>query len=581
MKYSDIPGAQTIVAYCQAYGIKNIVISPGSRNAPLTLGFTKNTFFNCYSIVDERCAAFFALGMSNQLQEPTALVCTSGSAVLNYYPAVAEAFYGHVPLVVISADRPQYKIDIGDGQTIRQENILEKHIGYSANLKQDVCHASEVIDRLATDLRSDTQEAVQQFNSQEIRKALTVAISQKLPVHINAPFEEPLYGTVKGTSIEIPEMDFYPKKNETYLSELLSLWHHTKRKMVLVGVNRPEAVEQKHIERLGEDESVVVLTETTSNLHHEHFFASIDSIIAPIEMQQNREEIFERLRPELLLTFGGMIVSKKIKAFLRRHRPKYHYHIGYEQHNDTFFSLTQRLEMVPQDFFEEVFKNTKPLKSSFRNNWSKFKIHYHQKRPEYLKQVPFSDFSVFSAIVESIPGQYQAHFANSSAIRYSQLFDIHPSVKMYCNRGTSGIEGSTSTAVGASIHNGSPTLLVTGDLGFFYDGNALWNNYIRPDFRIIVVNNSGGGIFRILPGAENTEEFATYFETRHSLTAQQTCDLYGFEYIRANGPDELSKALKQFYKESNEPKLLEVFTPTELNDKILLAYFDFLSSKQL
>ena len=133
--YSDIPSAQTLVLYFQSVGIKNIVISPGSRNAPLTLSFTKNPFFKCFSIVDERCAGFFALGMAQQLNEPVAVVCTSGSALLNYYPAVAEAFYSDIPLIVVSADRPNHKIDIGDGQTIRQDNVFKRHIGYSANLK--------------------------------------------------------------------------------------------------------------------------------------------------------------------------------------------------------------------------------------------------------------------------------------------------------------------------------------------------------------------------------------------------------------------------------------------------------------
>lgn len=579
MNYSKIPSAQTVVAYCKAFGIKNIVISPGSRNAPLILGFNGDDFFECYSIVDERCAGFFAMGMAQQLDEPVALVCTSGSALLNYYPAVAEAFYSQIPLVVISADRPAYKVDIGDGQTIRQENVLERHIGYSANLRQDVSHAVDTLERLAPRLLTDSQQSIQQFNAEELQNALAVAVLKRLPVHINVPFEEPLYETVDQQTIVTVTADFEQERTKTDFSELLEIWQRTKRKLVLVGTNPPQNIEQKYLDRLGEDTSVAVLTETTSNLHHKHFFPSIDSIIAPIEKAPNSDEVFESLKPELLVTFGGLVVSKKIKAFLRKYRPKYHYHIGQNRANDTFFTLTGHCEASPEDFLKALSKGDSVLESDYRDTWEVFKNRYENGRREYLEQIPFCDFQAFSTVIETIPAAYQVHFANSSTIRYSQLFDLHPSLKVFCNRGTSGIEGSTSTAIGASVYAASPTLLVTGDLSFFYDSNALWNNYIKHDFRIIVVNNSGGGIFRILPGAENTEQFATYFETRHELTAQQLCKMFNFEYARANDGESLAQQLGLFYETSDRPKLLEIFTPVQLNDKILLGYFEFLAKR--
>ena len=205
MKYSSIPAAQTVVAHCKAKGIQNIVISPGSRNAPLTIGFTEDSFFKCFSIVDERCAAFFALGIAQQLREPVAVVCTSGSALLNYYPAVSEAFYSDIPLVVISADRPIYKIDVGDGQTIRQDNVFDRHIGYAANLKQDVTHASDRIKRYApeyiTGSLADAQKEIQAYNDSELNKAFEITLTTGLPVHINIRFEEPLYDTLVEPSV--------------------------------------------------------------------------------------------------------------------------------------------------------------------------------------------------------------------------------------------------------------------------------------------------------------------------------------------------------------------------------------------
>jgi 2-succinyl-5-enolpyruvyl-6-hydroxy-3-cyclohexene-1-carboxylate synthase len=179
--------------------------------------------------------------------------------------------------------------------------------------------------------------------------------------------------------------------------------------------------------------------------------------------------------------------------------------------------------------------------------------------------------------MQSIPNNYLLQLANSSTIRYTQLFDMNPTLRVYCNRGTSGIDGSTSTAIGASVVSETPTLFITGDLSFFYDSNALWNNSIKNNFRIIVINNKGGGIFRILPGKENTDVFETYFETRHNLNAEHLCKMFGFEYRKANSTEVLEEALSDFYRESSRPRLLEITTPALINDKILIDYFRFIS----
>ncbi|HKL89850.1 MAG TPA: 2-succinyl-5-enolpyruvyl-6-hydroxy-3-cyclohexene-1-carboxylic-acid synthase [Allomuricauda sp.] len=580
MMYSDIPAAQTLVLYFKSRGVKNIVISPGSRNAPLTISFTKNSFFNCFSIVDERCAAFFAMGMAQHLQEPVAVLCSSGSAMLNFYPAVAEAFYSDIPLIVISADRPGYRIDIGDGQTIRQENVLEKHIGYSANLKQDVSHANQTISKYGKSLLNESQEEIQKYNEGEIVKALSVVFDEKYPVHINVPFEEPLYGRVAKPSVQIEDVGPSVTKDaseEEDWDELGQIWKDSPRKMVLVGVNQPNAMKSEVLESLAKDPNTVLFTETTSNLHHPEFFESIDSIIAPIEKSKNKDELFKKLQPELLVTFGGLIVSKKIKAFLREYQPKQHWHIDSKKANDTFYCLTKHIRTNPNQFFKKVFFQKIEASSDFKTFWEKKKDNYEAKRDAYLKEIPFSDFSAFDQIIKNIPKGYQVHLANSSTVRYAQLFPMDKSLKVFCNRGTSGIDGTTSTAVGSSIFSDESTLLLTGDLSFFYDSNALWNKYMRPDFRIVLINNSGGGIFRILPGKEDTEEFETFFETSHELSAKHLSDMYGFEHITAKNEAELEASLQDFYMDSNKPKILEVATPRVLNNKILLGYFDFIS----
>ncbi|MBT8239496.1 MAG: 2-succinyl-5-enolpyruvyl-6-hydroxy-3-cyclohexene-1-carboxylic-acid synthase [Croceitalea sp.] len=578
MKYSAIPSAQTVMLYCQSRGIKNIVISPGSRNAPLTISFTENPFFNCFSIVDERSAAFFALGVALQQKTPTVLVCTSGSALLNYYPAIAEAFYSDVPLIVISADRPSYKIDVGDGQTIRQDHVFDRHIGYSANLKLDVCHHPDTIRKFAPQLLEETQGEVQNFNESQILKAFNKALLQRQPVHINIPFEEPLYDTDTkcSLSISIPENEMNVEEVIDYES-LANQWNGAKRKMILVGVNHPNEIAQEHLDHLANDPSVVVFTETTSNLHHSNFFPSIDSIIFPIEKSNQKVEKSKELQPDILLTFGGMIVSKKIKAYLREYSPKQHWHIDPIKAFDTYFCLDKHFKMKPNIFLEHFLPKTISTSSTYQLGWQEVKANYKSKRTAYIHKAPFSDYTVFDKVLKGIPEAYQVHLANSSTVRYAQLFDMHPSLKVYCNRGTSGIDGSSSTALGAAFFETEPTLLITGDLSFFYDCNAYWNTYVKSNFRIILINNSGGGIFRILPGANDSENFETYFETAHFRNAENICEQFGIDYTLATNEAQLAAALINFYGQGPKPKLLEVQTPRKLNNKILLGYFDFIS----
>ncbi|PRX55176.1 2-succinyl-5-enolpyruvyl-6-hydroxy-3-cyclohexene-1-carboxylate synthase [Flagellimonas meridianipacifica] len=575
--YSEIPSAQLLVLSFKAKGIKNIVISPGSRNAPLTLGFSKNPFFKCFSIVDERCAAFFALGMARQLQEPVAVVCTSGSALLNYYPAVAEAFYSEIPLIVVSADRPPYKIDVGDGQTIQQSHAFGKHIGYEANLKLDVSHSTETIKEFDESLLSHSQQEIEVYNKKEIISALQLVSSENLPVHINIPFEEPLYGQTEEPEIkvtgDIRTEDSNPANYD--LEEYSNIWSTSPRKMVLIGVQQPDVLSKSVLDKLALDSTTLVFTETTSNIHDSRFFASIDSIIAPIEKSAARDELFEALRPDVLITLGGLIVSKKIKAFLRKYKPKHHWHVGKNKAYDTFFCLSSHVRTEPNTFLNNLPHWEQ--KEGFRLRWDEVKNHYQNRREAYLEKIGFSDFWAFNEIQGSIPDSYQVHLANSSTVRYSQLFPMNETLSVFCNRGTSGIDGSTSTAVGASIYYPEPTVLITGDLSFFYDSNGLWFDNLRSDFRIILINNGGGGIFRILPGSEQTDEFSSYFETVHSLNANNLAMMYGLDYANVSNKQDLKNELESFYISSDTPKILEVFTPRLQNDKILLDYFDFIS----
>lgn len=547
IQYPKIPLAQSVLRICLAEGLTDIVISPGSRNAPLTIGFAGHPDFRCFSIADERCAAFFAIGRAQQLGKPVAVVCTSGSALLNYYPAFAEAFYSEIPLVVISADRPHDKIDIGDGQTIRQENVFANHSLYNANLTED---ASVENDRLITE-------------------AIRTAVLKKGPVHLNVPFEEPLYETVSEWTVVPTVFDREAAvRPEPELDYFTAQWNTAHRKLVLAGSNAPGALQQEAIDFIASDPSVVVMTETISNLHHPHFITDIDVFITPFG-----EAEFEAFRPDILLTFGGMVISKRVKAWLRKYPPRQHWHVDTLRAYDTFGVLSHHLVMTPADFFSVMAGNVTRLESDYQTRALSLSQYRDRKRTDFMENVSYSDLKVYKTVYKAIPSQSILHISNSAAIRYSQLFASPSGVAIFCNRGTSGIDGSTSTAIGAATAAGQRVTLVTGDIGFFYDSNALWNQYIPKDFRIILVNNGGGGIFRILPGHSETPLFHTYFETAHTLTARHLAAMYGFGYRAACNDASLDEAMEGFFDDAGQPQLLEVFTPSQENDKVLSAFF--------
>ena len=544
--------AQLAVECCVAYQVTHVVISPGSRNAPLIISFTHHPEIETYSIVDERCAAFFALGIAQQTKKPVAVVCTSGSALLNYYPAVAEAFYSKIPLVVISADRPKHLIDIGDGQTIRQEYVFKNHSLYNANLIEGRQYSDE--------------------NTHQITTALKRAIEESGPIHINIPFDEPLYETTDKLSIKkafVAEISKSSRKVYDY-QKYASLWNHSKKKLILIGTHFPNKKLQAQLSVLAKDESVLVFTETTSNVHHPTFINSIDKLIFPLTDKE-----FEALQPEILVTIGGMIVSKKIKQFLRKYSPKEHWHVDAYTSLDTYHCLSQHFKIEDTLFFDELLKMTKPVASHYQKKALTLKQHRKEKHNQFLSTTKFSDLKVFDIILKNIPSHIHLQISNSSIIRYAQLFDIDATLKVFCNRGTSGIDGSTSTAIGAAQAIDDATVFITGDISFFYDGNALWNRYIKNNFRIILINNSGGGIFRFIPGPSSTNAL-NYFETPHHLTARQVCKMHHFEYSSVKNEDELTNAFKNFYERSDAPRLLEIFTPSAINESTLKEYFNYL-----
>ena len=559
MNFSKNILAQSITDLCFKKNIKNIVISPGSRNAPLTLGFNLHPYFKTYSLVDERAAAFFALGIAQQVKFPVVLVCTSGSALLNYYPAISEAYYSNIPLVILSADRPERLLNIGDGQTINQKNVFDKNIGYSENLNQNDNYYLNLFG-----LRDNNQD--------KINKALNFSIEKQTPVHINIPFSEPLYEITNSLSVNtINKLPGLNNQNIKNISSFRNKWQNSIKKIILIGVSSPDILCKKSIDLLASDSSLLVLTENTSNVYHPSFCNKIDQLIAPLTNKELKE-----FRPEILITIGGMIISKKIKAIFRDNKPKEHWHIGIHDANDTFFCLTKHFKTIPNNIISKLYENFNDNGTDYHNKWDLIISKRSEKHKKYLSKLIYCDFKVFDYVLKSIPSNSMLQVSNSSAIRYTQLFDIDSSINVFCNRGTSGIDGSTSTAIGAaSVFKGN-TVFITGDLSFFYDSNALWNNFIPTSFRIILINNKGGGIFKILTKDNNTELFKKFFETKHDLYAKDLCNMYGFEYFMSDDEDKLKNVLNDFYNQSEKPRLLEVITDNDYNQDYLLNYFDYI-----
>lgn len=547
---------QTAILAAKAFksiGGELVVVSPGSRNAPLIQSFS-NEDLELISIVDERSAGFIALGIAIATRRSVGLCCTSGSALLNYAPALAEAYYLGVPLVVFSADRPEHLIDQGVGQTIRQQNVYQ-------NFQKAFLHLPH----------SDSSDEVEKL-LQKIVQTLSFGLEgDKGPVHINFPFDEPLYNKSESETIGLKNIATVKGNLPVNTpKELINEINSEKRVLILTGVLPREDKLVELAKQLSQRANVVFLKEHTSNLKVENAVATIDRVL---------ELANDNHKPEVVVTLGEQIISKRIKSFISNSNCV-HWHVsegGIER--NTFGKIRGAVNGSATDFLESLLKQiTLKSSSKFSEYWSEIDTIAQKRHAEFIPDIPYSDFMVFKKIQESLPFNYHIQSANSSVVRYFQLFKELNSKYFHANRGTSGIDGSTSTAVGYCYAANEPTLLVTGDLSFMYDSNGLWNNIKSPLLRIIVINNSGGGIFRIIPGPQTVKGFEEYFEAQHQTSFEGICKTMGVDYECADSEKELDSALDSFFEISTVTKVLEVKTPTTENDKVLKSYFKYIKT---
>lgn len=552
---------QLVVDACLKGGITHIVLSPGSRNAPLSIAFDEHPGFTTFVVPDERAAAFYALGMAQQLQRPVAITCTSGSAPLNYFPAIAEAYYQCIPLVVLTADRPKEWVDQGDGQTIVQENVFGSHVLSAVQL--NTIHT----DQHRWLFERQCAETIQRANGK-----------RQGPVHLNIPFNEPLYQTTEEPAtirqwIRLAEGETILTRDEAQF--VTEQWNRAQRRMIIVGQMPRNPRLQKALAELANDPSVAILVEHTSNLQDNRFVHCIDRSLNRIQ-----PEAVADYSPDLIIMLGGAIVSKRIKTFLRASDGVQTIRVGNDfPFMDTFQSLIFTTAVDPSVFIALLHDATGETvrASRFGAAWKQLDLQSGMEHEDYLKSVPFSDLKAMEIVLDVVPENAQLHIGNSSIIRYALLFDPVKSIRYWCNRGTSGIDGSSSTACGAALMEPQNWhVLVSGDMSFFYDSNAFWTNHQPANLRIFVLNNGGGDIFNIIPGPDSTPQKDRYFVAKQAFSAEHICRAYGVDYFTADSVESIEQQMGAFFthEENGAPKLMEIQTAGIENSAILKRYFE-------
>ena len=503
--YSEKENVNILTALLVAHGIRHAVVCPGSRNAPIVHNLNECPDITCWPVTDERSAGFYALGMTQALNEPVVVCVTSGTALLNLAPAVAEAYYQHRPLVVISADRPEAWIDQLDGQTLPQPDALGRFV------------------RKAVSLPEPHDDESRWYCNRLVNEAL---MERHAPVHINVPITELLFQFTVAQLPEERKIDFTPADIPPHtLNHIVHRFLHAERPMLIAGQPMNPLMDEA-VQQVQDDASYV---------------------------------------PDFVLYTGGSIVSKRLKRFLRQARETWVVNREGEV-TDTFMNLTHVIQGDPEVVADLVRFNLEQATHPFVQRWDALLAKLRQQVE--TQELPYSSAAVVRYFEQSLAsqtpplgevgkGSVSVHYANSTAIRLANTY-AHSTV--YCNRGVNGIEGSLSTAAGFSLVADEKVFCVIGDLSFFYDQNALWNQNLRGNLRILLLNNGHGAIFDTLPGLSQSPARDRLVAAAHATTAEGICCQNNVTYLKATNMAEMQQAVDTLlYIESDRPVLLEVF----------------------
>lgn len=580
-KYNLLDTSKKVVAtlfdVMEAHGVEEVVCSPGSRNVPLILAARARTKLKKHVVVDERSAAFMALGIASVSQKPVALICTSGTAVLNYAPAVAEAYYQGIPLIVISADRPMEWIDQDDSQTIRQFEVLRNFIKESY----------ELTDR-------EQYDCADWYGNRIANDAMLTALQPKKgPVHINVRLSPPLNEMVKFKENHQSAVRIISRMPKAVLPDKdkvkeLAAYLLKKKIMLTVGFMLPDDRLNKAIVKFGSHPNVTVMAETISNTHLRREDYAVDSALCDLSGSKRIQ-----MQPDVVLSVGGALVSRMLKEFLRecaKNEKMQHWCIGPSHTTvDCFQALTLRIEADPALFIsmlsaemahqrhlleEDNFRSLSDeqyvnLKKSFNYNKNFFLLKElaQQRLFRFCSQIPWCEIQAFIDIFNHIPKEYNLFLSNGTAVRYAQIIPYEPPHASFCNRGVSGIEGSTSTAIGGEIGAPkTPTLLITGDMSMQHDLGGLAIAAANDSkLKIIVINNKGGGIFRFIRNTSNVPDREEYLCADPGLSIRKLSEAFGFDYFSADNVDNLRENLNSLFDttKNDSRRILEVFVPTD------------------
>lgn len=563
-----------IAEICARHGITDVILSPGSRSAPLTLAFARHPAYRgkLRVVPDERAAAFIGLGIAQATGRPVVLVCTSGTAGLNYAPAVAEAFFQQIPLLILTADRPPEWIDQLDGQTIRQRNLYGAHAKGTFDFPADTSHP-------------DAKWHAERVINEAIN--LTQA-GPAGPVQVNIPLREPFYpkqgeGLVYEQDVKIIRDDHA----NTILppAEILDLrqqLRHAGRVLVVAGQQPENPTLTAALYEFAKARQVPVVADSIANVGDVPAVRRHDIFLAGLSKEQKVD-----LQPDLLITFGHSLISKALKLFLRDAAPAQHWHLQPAgEVADTFRRLTRIIRVQPAVFFQQLAafeskdyqEGTGSIPSGpTASTWQQADAAAAQFLASFFnaKEHPFNEFVAMRHALASLPDGTALHLANSMAVRYANILGLPEGqqIDVFANRGTSGIDGCNSTAVGAALAQPErPVVLLTGDVAFFYDRNAFWHNYPTPNLRVALFNNHGGGIFRLIDGPRQQPELEEFFETHQALTAENLCRDFRLRYLPVSSFDELNAALPVFFAAEGGAAVLEIFTDSKTNAAFFEEY---------
>lgn len=543
-------------------GVKDIICSPGSRNVPLLIAAASRQNLKKHFVADERSAAFMALGISLVSKRPSVLICTSGTALLNYTPAIAEAYYQGIPLIVISADRPVQWIDQDDSQTLRQDGVMENFVKKSFSIPA----------------WGDEDKELQWYVNRIANEAFLTANDRKPgPVHINIHLGEPLgeksfHEPYHQRLIEVITPDTLGNKE---IIKGLARKIAGSRTLLVSGFGLPNAEIQKAVGIFSRQPNVVVMAETISNLHIDNKDYMIDAALTAFD-----KEYLDNMAPDIVISMGGALVSRKLKEYLRRNKKTcQHWSVGFAPTvSDPFTYLSLKIELEPGKFFKALNSSLRKYPVSeqakdFKEIWSSMRRQAAEVKDRFIKESPWSELKAFDLILKNLPSNYNLFLSNGTSVRYAQLISYDMPHASYCNRGVSGIDGSTSTAIGGAIEYKGPTVLITGDLSFAYDLGALNIHEIPESFKVIVIDNQGGGIFRFIPTTSELSEREEYLCQQPVLPLKNLAEGYGWHYFECDSEKLLYKYLSDFFKVKGKA-IMKISCPGQESAEILKDYMD-------